>query len=1600
MATLRYSKLFTVLYNSPHVSKDEVLQHQDLICDITEGRLRPPKFKQMAGLTYDNRPVYRAKIDKKHRLIYTYVLYNEKETLKILSVNAHNYGKLKRLLTSKKAETYEYIELSDEAVEAPCVKTKPPESAVTFTSFGSKSFVLDECQTDGIALHPAVLFSGPPGAGKTLLLYKMMCRILEEQSDILTPAWENESEKEKEKEKEHEFEPPLPTLFMSQSQYSLNILKGMYEQMPLSQRAPVLFSTWEGLLQMHYPDRTKVSSKQFAQWLTKNRCNQPPDIVHYEFSLIMALSAEKSNAEKSGAEKSGAEEYLAMGARQCYFSGQPQLQQKILALLKIWQEHLDKNNLVDPMVSTLHPQTPQFFSVFGDELQNLPPIAAYNLVKLTKAPNFVGSLDVDQCLTSSPLMLGCFKEALHKAFGHYTERRLPHTWRCTEQVADSASYFLNAKYALDVPGARRPYNAIISAKKTEGLVSWVDDAGLAQLHPHGASADTVVISGSLTEKDRKEINLSLGTNNILSPSQVIGAGFDVVIIWKPLSTSECLISLAKNPAKLQRGLTLQQCHALNGLYVSMTRSQNTVFIYEPEEHIRIGIGAKLLSNLPLNKTSPLQNQTTPEQNSTKWNELVDRYLQESQTEVARDIMKYHLNMNETEIEKKIASLNPEKEYAPQHKVQAPPQTQAVPNIQESHKENRRKKRTKNQQHPKPKPITCKNVAPKPKPPLPKENGNALKDPGEVGKKFIMSLFDGFTEKKLAVAMSLFTKSPNVFWDWCTYEGEVEGRKIPSLLNYIQSDVERQKIFLSCLINQPLYSFSNIPFEKVVQYLKNKPFQTQLLNLLGTLKKIGIIVSTTENKYCLRRIYSNKATNKGETAAYVAAEKGFAGVLDTFKKLGADLSKANNNGATPAFIAAQNGHVNVLEKLKEWEMDLDKPLKSGETPAYVAAQEGQDGVLKVLWKWGADFNIANDQGGTPAFAAAQNGHAGVLETLKKGGADLNKALKSGETPAFAAAQNGHIKALKKLKKLGANLDIVNNYGQTLSSIAAQNGHVAILEKLGKWGADLNKALKTGETPAYFAAQNGHDDVLKMLKKLDANFNIVNSKGQTLACVAAKFGQITVLKTLKELDEDLTKASSNGITPAFIAAHNGNVAILKLLRELEPDADLNKTDNDGIPLAFIAAQNGHPMILEVLKDWRVDLANVLYKGQTLACIAAQFGHVELLKTLKRLEPHLDLNIASENGITPAHAAAQNGNVAVLETLKALEPNLDVNKADNNGFTPAGHAAQNRHTRVLKRLKKWGADLNIGNCYGSTPAYSAAYMGHIDVLKMLKKLGADLNIGDKNDLTPVYIAARLGNVSVLEALYELKADLDKADNNGDTPAFTAAEQGHAAVIKVLSKLGAKINKANHDKVTPAHVASHNGHLAVLEVLNELHTDFNCVDKDGITPAYTAAQFGRVDVLEALSKWGANLNQQTPNGDTPAYVAAHMGHIAVLETLEKLGADLNLANNEGTTPVFIAAQNGNIPMMEALVKLGADINIYNKCGATPLFIVSQNGCKKSVEFLISKGAQWDHPYVSSRSSLLKFCEAYSSDVLKRLEDTIDEQLKDPAKDEEHIAL
>ena len=68
-------------------------------------------------------------------------------------------------------------------------------------------------------------------------------------------------------------------------------------------------------------------------------------MVHYEFSLILALGVEK---------------YLKMGNRQCYYSNAPEKQKKIIALLEQWQHDLNDNQLFDPMVTQLTRQSAKY----------------------------------------------------------------------------------------------------------------------------------------------------------------------------------------------------------------------------------------------------------------------------------------------------------------------------------------------------------------------------------------------------------------------------------------------------------------------------------------------------------------------------------------------------------------------------------------------------------------------------------------------------------------------------------------------------------------------------------------------------------------------------------------------------------------------------------------------------------------------------------------------------------------------------------------------------------------------------------------------------------------------------------------------------------------------------------------------------------------------------------------------------------------------------------------------------------------------------------------------------------------------------------------
>lgn len=279
-----------VLYHQHYISKTEIAENQKLIEEILSGRLHSPQVKKLVGVTYQKEDIFRAKIDKKNRLIFTYVHLEGKKNLLILAVNNHNYKQLERQFGGPDPKFEDIKELTLESPPAALPEAAPADTKFTATpavSYKQMTFLLDHSQQEALHLSMPLMLSGPPGAGKTAILYNIMLselqKLFAKQVDTTQPLLQR------------------PMLFISQSAHLLNQLKEDYKARFYHTRAPVIFSTWQEL----YPLDTKfVSENVFAKWIQEYFPDELPSVIHYEMSLLAALPLNT---------------YLALGKRQSYF---------------------------------------------------------------------------------------------------------------------------------------------------------------------------------------------------------------------------------------------------------------------------------------------------------------------------------------------------------------------------------------------------------------------------------------------------------------------------------------------------------------------------------------------------------------------------------------------------------------------------------------------------------------------------------------------------------------------------------------------------------------------------------------------------------------------------------------------------------------------------------------------------------------------------------------------------------------------------------------------------------------------------------------------------------------------------------------------------------------------------------------------------------------------------------------------------------------------------------------------------------------------------------------------------------------------------------
>lgn len=119
----------SILFDNNHIELWELKAHSGLIQEILSGTLRYPQIKKLQGTRYQGNPVYRAKIDVKNRLIFTYVTCQGQKNLLVLAVNKHNYNQVKRQLRSPNTAQLDTFTLETET-ESP--ETTPIKEPLTF----------------------------------------------------------------------------------------------------------------------------------------------------------------------------------------------------------------------------------------------------------------------------------------------------------------------------------------------------------------------------------------------------------------------------------------------------------------------------------------------------------------------------------------------------------------------------------------------------------------------------------------------------------------------------------------------------------------------------------------------------------------------------------------------------------------------------------------------------------------------------------------------------------------------------------------------------------------------------------------------------------------------------------------------------------------------------------------------------------------------------------------------------------------------------------------------------------------------------------------------------------------------------------------------------------------------------------------------------------------------------------------------------------------------------------------------------------------------------------------------------------------------------
>ncbi|XP_075937717.1 ankyrin repeat and SOCS box protein 3 isoform X1 [Anarhichas minor] len=231
-------------------------------------------------------------------------------------------------------------------------------------------------------------------------------------------------------------------------------------------------------------------------------------------------------------------------------------------------------------------------------------------------------------------------------------------------------------------------------------------------------------------------------------------------------------------------------------------------------------------------------------------------------------------------------------------------------------------------------------------------------------------------------------------------------------------------------------------------------------------------------------YVNSLTHEGESACYLAAQRGHLAVLRLLLKAHANINQLTNDLSCPLYAAAvDGGHKEVVELLVSKGAEVDRThTASCWTCLHQSVYKGHSEIVRILVDV-CNLEALDDHKISPVFVAAQYGQQQCLEILVNAGANVSTQAADLATPLLIASQEGHQACVDFLLDHGAdpNLACSHEWPQLPIHAAAEFGHIGVLRRLI---AVTDRVCDRGDgmvSPLYLAVHSHQSKSVEMLLK---------------------------------------------------------------------------------------------------------------------------------------------------------------------------------------------------------------------------------------------------------------------------------------------------------------------------------------------------------------------------------------------------------------------------------------------------------------------------------------------------------------------------------------